>query len=167
MADAVAKLKPTGMEQGDLCQLLYELQSKLISDTAVAASGFTISTYDRARLTRSGPTTITQPLYTKGSGIDQGYLADLLYEIGVAVITTLSHAAATYFTTGVFNQAGSSIGIFTEGKVLRPNGINMGHLAQFLYEVVNTLIDQEAGIASSDFTLDVQDLAGNVAGVSG
>ena len=162
MADP--KLKPTGMEQGDLCQLLYELVSIMISGTACTVANFTISVYDRTMTNRTGPTALTQPLYTKGAGIDQGYLADLLYEIAYGVITTLTHAAATYFTTGVFNQAGSSAGTFSSNRVIRPNGINMGHLAQFLYEVINTLIDQEAGVSATDFTVDVEDLAGNITG---
>ena len=161
MADP--KLKPTGMEQGDLCQLLYETVVALIT-TACTTANFTITVYDKARLNSVGPATETKPLYVKPTGIDQGYLADLLYEIGVAVITTLTHAAATYFTTGVYNQAGSSIGIFTEGRVMRPNGIDQGHLAQFLYEVVNTLIDQEGTVAATSFTVDIEDLAGNITG---
>ena len=164
MADP--KLKPTGMDMGDLCQLLFEIQHIAIGGTALAAGNFTITTYSRAMLNSTGPAALTQPLYIKGSGWDMGILCDLLYEIGVGVITTLGHAAATYFTTGVFDQAGNSIGIFTQGRVMRPTGIRMGDLAQFLYEVVNTLIDQEAGVAATDFTLDVQDLAGNITGIN-
>lgn len=161
MADP--KLKPTGMDQGDLVQALYEIVVAMIT-TACTAANFTISVYDKARLNRTGPTAETKPLFITPTGIDQGYLADLLYEIGVGVITTLTHAAATYFTTGVYNQAGSSIGIFTKGKVMRPNGIETGDLAQFLYEVVNTLIDQEGTVAATDFTVDIEDLSGNITG---
>ena len=162
MADP--KLKATGMEMGDLCQALYEIVSIMISGTACTVANFTISAYDRTMANRTGPTTLVQPLYVKPTGMDQGYLCDLLYEIGVGVITTLTHAAATYFTTGVFNQAGSSIGVFTGGRVIRPNGVNMGHVAQFLYEVVNTLIDQEGGVAATNFTVDLANLAGTITG---
>lgn len=152
------------MDQGDLCQGLYEILTIMISGTACVEGEFTIMAYDREMLNSEGPATLSQPKYVKPTGIDQGYLADLLYEIGYGVITTLTHAAATYFTTGVYNQAGSSIGTFTGGRVMRPNGINMGHLAQFLYEVVNTLIDQEGGVSASDFTVDFEDIAGNITG---
>ena len=164
MADP--KLKPTGMEAGDLCQFLYEIITIMISGTACAAGDFSITIYDRNMLNSSGPASLTQPKYVKPTGIDQGYLADLLYEIAYGVITTLTHAAATYFTTGVYNQAGSSIGTFTGGRVIKPTGVNMGHVAQFLYEVVNTLIDQEGGVAATDFTVDFEDLAGNITGVN-
>ena len=107
MADP--KLKPTGMDQGDLCQGLYEILTIMISGTACVEGEFTIMAYDREMLNSEGPATLSQPKYVKPTGIDQGYLADLLYEIGYGVITTLTHAAATYFTTGVYNQAGSSI----------------------------------------------------------
>jgi len=163
---AEPKLKPIGMEQGDLCQLLYELVTIMISGTACTVANFTISVYDRTCTNRTGPTAITIPLYIKPTGIDQGYLCDLLYEIAYGVITTLTHAAATFFTTGVYNQAGSSAGTLTGGRVLRPGGVDMGDLAQFLYEVVNTLIDQEGGVAATDFTIDIEDLAGNITGVN-
>ena len=154
------------MEKGDLCQFLYEIVTIMISGTACVEGEFTIMIYDREMLNSEGPASITMPKYVKPTGIDQGYLADLLYEIGYGVITTLTHAAATYFTTGVYNQAGDSIGTFDGDRVLRPNGINMDHLAQFLYEVVNTLIDQEAGVAATDFTVDVEDIVGNITGVN-
>jgi len=161
MADP--RIKPDGIDQGDLCQALYETVAIMISGTVCTVANFTISVYDKARLNRTGPTTETKPLYVKPTGIDQGYLADLLYEIGVGVITTLTHAAATYFTTGVFNQAGDSIGIFTGGRVLRPNGIDMPDLAQFLYEAVYALINAEL-LAASSWTMDFIDNDGNLTG---
>jgi len=164
MADP--RLKPDGIDQGDLCQALYETVAIMISGTVCTAANFTISVYDKARLNRTGPTTETKPLYVKPTGIDQGYLADLLYEIGVGVITTLTHAAATYFTTGVFNQAGSSIGTFTSGRVLRPTGIDMPDLAQFLYEAVYALINAES-LAASNWTMDFIDNDGNLTGKNG
>jgi len=164
MADP--RIKPDGIDQGDLCQALYETVAIMISGTVCTVANFTISVYDKARLNRTGPTTETKPLYVKPTGIDQGYLADLLYEIGVGVITTLTHAAATYFTTGVFNQAGSSIGIFTSGRVLRPNGISMPDLAQFLYEAVYALINAEL-LAASSWTMDFIDNDGNLTGKNG
>ena len=161
MADP--KLKPTGMDQGDLCQLLYEVVVAMIT-TACTAANFTISVYDRTRTNRTGPTTEVKPLYIEPTGIDQGYLCDLLYEIGVGVITTLAHVAATYFTAGVFNQAGSSIGIFTANRVIKPTGRKMDHVAQFLYEVVNTLIDQEGTVSATDFTIDIASITGHITG---
>ena len=73
MADP--KLRPTGMEQGDLCQLLYETVVALIT-TACTTANFTITVYDKARLNSVGPAAQTMPLYIKPTGIDQGYLAD-------------------------------------------------------------------------------------------
>jgi len=164
MADP--KLKPTGMEQGTLIQALYEIITIMISGTVCAEGEFSIMVFDKARLNSEGPASVTFPKLLTPSGVDQGYLCDCLYEIGYGVITTLSHAAATYFTTGVYNQAGCTIGTLDEGRVIRPNGVNMGHVAQFLYEAVNTLIDQEAGVAASDFTVDIQNLAGNITGIN-
>jgi len=158
------KLKPTGMEQGTLIQALYEIITIMISGTGCLEGEFTIMVFDKARLNSEGPAAVTFPKLLTPSGVDQGYLCDALYEIGYGVITTLTHAAATYFTTGVYNQAGSSIGTLDGGKVIRPNGVDMGHVAQFLYEAVNTLIDTEGGVSATDFTVDFQDVAGNITG---
>ena len=68
--------------------------------------------------------------------------------------------------TGVFNQAGDSIGIFTGGRVLRPNGIDMPDLAQFLYEAVYALINAEL-LAASSWTMDFIDNDGNLTGKNG
>ena len=85
-------IKATGYDEGDLCQLLYEMITVGIAEAVWTAANFAVSVWDRrnANASAHSGTAGGTPArgYMKPGGINQQDLADMLYEMGYVLYWT-------------------------------------------------------------------------------
>lgn len=162
---ALAAIRPTGLKQGDLVQFLYEIIAAIIAVSSAPTTTWTITVLNKAG-TATGSAVKNKIL--SPNGWNQAYFVQALYETAVYGIASLAGWTEVDITGRVANLALTETGGTTSKTYwLKPNGISQGNLCQLLYEIAEVLIDDVAGYASTRFTLDVENKAGTLAGVSG
>jgi len=166
---SLALIRPTGMKQGDIVQLLYEIGYLLENDVngeEASSTDFTITVKDRVGTSVVGAADHVKVL--EANGFNWSYAIQYLYEIVVYMIASITNATEADFTGAIVDYDGTySGGTTTRNYIINHQGLHQGDFCQMLYEVVECLIDDVTGPQASDFTLDVEDKSGNMAGVSG
>lgn len=165
-----AHIKPDGMKEDDIIQLLYEI-GYLLENTMPGAEEATYANFTITCVNRKGDMVgaADYKKVLKPNGFNWAYAVQYLYEIVYYLINKpVTGAAETAFTGQIANLYHTMTGgSTTRNWFMYPNGVSQGLFCTALYQVVNHLIDDIAGPAKTDFTLDVMDETGNIAGVSG
>lgn len=167
-----SELKPSGLRNDDVTQLIYEIIYVLVNNATVLGLGgnathanFTISVQgkDNAWTGANEYVFNLQP-----NGWNQMFALQAIHEILDFVIDTPTTGITEADFTGKVADMWRSLkgGTTTKNFTLFPDGVSQGDLCQILYEIVEGLID-DVGVLKGCFTLDVEDKSGNVAGVSG
>lgn len=167
MSNVYAALMPNGMGQGDLHQMLYDMVYAYVnSGGGSGSSDFTVGIQDKAGNWTGAGSDTTRRLFPNGH--NQTDLVQIIYELVVGMIDNDANATEADFTGQIANAAGTLTGGTTSRLYwILYNGIAQGKLANILYQIAECMIDDVAAYSSSDFTLDVQDESGNMAGVTG
>ena len=170
---SLASIRPQGMKQGDLCQMLYDIIYALITTGAAATTNWTISVRSKVDGTWTGSAVMDKRL--EPNGWNQAHFVQALYETVYYLIASVAGATEADWTGQIGRRILQSTGIHTlTGGTTTRNywlyflGLSQGDLCQLLYETVECMIDDVAAYSSSNFTLDVADRTeGNMAGISG
>lgn len=164
-------IRPHGLSQGELVQMLWETVYYAINTVgATATTYFTV-----AIQCRHGDWTglTTSDRRVTPNGFVQADFVQLLYEVIYALITVPLAGFTEADMTGraanrILSTAGTpqyTGGTTTRNYIIERNGLNWPDVCQLLYEVVDEMID--LAVAADTWTLDVEDKTQNVAGVSG
>ncbi len=166
MANVYAALMPNGMEQRDVHQMLYDMVYAYINTGGHSSTDFTIGIMNKVGTWSGLGVSATRRILPNGH--NQNDIVQILYELVLGMITNDAGASEADWTGQIFNR----LRAITGGTTTRLywiiyNGVAQGKLATLLYEIAECMIDDVAAYTSSNFTLDVKNEAGSMAGVTG
>jgi len=168
MANIHAAITPWGINQGDVVQLLYEIGYLLENDVnneEASSTDFTITVKNKvaAVVGAADYVKVLEP-----NGYNQHYAVQYLYECVAYMIASITNASEADWTGQISNlYLTMTGGTTTRNWFMYPQGVSMKDFCKALYEIVECLIDDVNGPVLTDFTLDVKDQDGNMAGVTG
>jgi len=167
MSNVHAALIPNGMGQGDLHQMLYDaVYAYVNSGGGSGASDFTVGIQDRKGAWSGYGQGATRRIFPNGH--NQADVVQILYELILGIITNDAGGTEADWTGQIANALGTISGGTTSRLYwILYNGVAQGKLATILYQTAECMIDDVAAYTSANFTLDVKDEAGNMAGVTG
>lgn len=169
MANIHAAITPHGYNQGDIVQLLYEIgyliENDVNGEEATGSSDFTITVVNKKgdKVGKGDYVKVLSP-----NGWNQAFAVQYIYELVAYMIASITNATEADFTGRVFNLYHTVTGgSTTRNWFMYPQGVSMKDMTDVLYDIVECLIDDVTGPANTDFTLDVKDQSGNMAGLTG
>jgi hypothetical protein len=167
----LAAIRPQGMSQSDVLKLTYEAVYAYINSGGGTYTDFTIGIQNEQGEWSGYGVGAERRLHP--NGWNQANWVQIMYELILGMITNDVGATEVDWTGRIANAIGSNtLGTVTGGTTTRLYqilylGASQGNIAEILYETIECMIDDVAAYSSANFTLDVENKNGDMAGVSG